>query len=628
MKKSLFINCFVFLFPLILALFLVSISTIQTTSAGIGEQAILVKHIETGKLHLTNEPCYPNTGWTWTKGAPLPEVSSQVQQALAHLNIEVAVEAISIGETDSCGTFKQYAVDFAIQIISQNPTNLVDGQTLAKNISPVLLEFGKPNLGNVKITSTQGNIIPLNFESTTNSFSELDTTEANTTQVDATLPWQATGISFSANDSIEIEVTSGLWTHWLGTEPYNNGSGESYICTDFLPGNECAEPLPNAPKGALIGQIGSHIFLIGSGNSIVAQQSGELHLRINDGDDGLFDNDGTLTVETTISPQDHGFTRHVFVIVYDPFLSNNQMLVSEYYGWNDHETLTQDTVNFFQQTSNNQLTYSIVETTIITSGWPIKTDRFQYTEMEYLDVMSGHSPPHNPDSVDYNAIVNDPSLDICGRANRGEIDEVWIYNGPYFGFYESTLVGPGAYWYNSPPVPGPHSCNRLIPIMGPSPERHIDSAIHNFGHRTESAMTKVYGSWQQNRTAHNWERFALVDSLSSNYVYSGCGNTHFPPNGTSDYNYSNLSTANTNCEDFLNYPHLGDPTNTTQPVTCTTWDCSEIGFHNYWFSHLPSAMGCDSDDVANHWWRYLFEPERALDPSLLCNEVYLPSIIR
>jgi len=376
-----------------------------------------------------------------------------------------------------------------------------------------------------------------------------------------------------------------------------------------------------------IGQIGSRIFEIGSGTIVTTQQAGELYSRINDSENGLSDNDGILTVNTTTSSQENGLIRKIYVVVYDPLLNNSQLL-SEYLGWNDHATLTQETIDFFTQASNNQLIYTVVDTTVITSGWPVQIDGFQYTETEYLDVIGGQSPGHSPDRVDYNAIVNDPALDICGRVNREEIDEVWIYNGPYFGFYESTLVGPEAYWYNSPPVPGPHNCNRLIPIMGPSPERGVDSAIHNFGHRTESTMTQVYGSWQQNRTAHNWERFALVDSLSSNYSYSGCGNIHFPPNGTSDYDYSNSGTANTNCEDFLNYPNLGDPANTVQPVTCSTWGCSAVGYYNYWFSHLPSGPGCGPDDVANNWWRYFVEPSRALNPSSLCHEIYLPIITR
>lgn len=264
------------------------------------------------------------------------------------------------------------------------------------------------------------------------------------------------------------------------------------------------------------------------------------------------------------------------------------------------------------------MNYEIVHTTIVTDGWPQKIDGFRYTEEEYLAAIRGEIPFHSPDNVDYNLIVNSAALDICGRANRGEIDEVWIYNGPGFGFYESTLVGPNAYWYNSPPVPGPHTCNRLIPIMGPSPERGLDSAIHNFGHRTEATMTRVYGSWQQNRTSHNWERFALVKALSPDYFYSGCGNIHYPPNGVVDYDYGNASTVLSNCDDFANYPNLGDPSNTATPITCSRWGCDHLDYLRFWFGHLPSDAGCSPDRVANNWWKYFSTPTLAIDPSAPC----------
>jgi len=309
--------------------------------------------------------------------------------------------------------------------------------------------------------------------------------------------------------------------------------------------------------------------------------------------------------------------KKVYVIVYDPILNSGQKL-SAYLHWNDHTILTQGTIDLFKQASNNKMNYTVVETTIVTDGWPETTDGFRYTEAQYLAVLNGQIPPPTTSMVSYNKIVNSPTFDICGKANRGEIDEVWIYNGPYFGFYESTLVGPGAYWYNSPPVPGPYTCNRLIPIMGPSPERGLDCAVENFGHRTESTMVQVYGSWQQNRTSHNWEKFALVKALSPNYSYSGCGNIHYPPNGTSDYDYSNSATVMSNCSDFVNYPNLSDPLTVLQPVTCSAWNCSHVDYFRYWFSHFPSNAGCGPDNVANNWWRYFAEPARASDPHSAC----------
>lgn len=311
------------------------------------------------------------------------------------------------------------------------------------------------------------------------------------------------------------------------------------------------------------------------------------------------------------------YTKKVYVIVYDPLLSNGKLL-SEHLGWREHGYLTRETIRFFRETSRGYVNYQVVYTTVVTSGWPVKIDGYRYTEQEYLDVYYGRRPPHNPDTVNYNAIVNDPQFDICGKANRGEIDEVWIYNGPWFGFYESTLVGPGAYWFNSPPVPGPHSCQRLIPIMGPSPETVFDNAIHNFGHRMESTMRRVYGSWYQNRVAHNWERFALVKHLSPSFWYSGCGNIHYPPNGVSDYDYSNYQFTPSICADFVNYPNLNPPEIAALPTSCTRWGCTHLGFLRYWFSSLPSNQGCGPDGVANNWWIYFANPELALNPGLAC----------
>jgi hypothetical protein len=331
----------------------------------------------------------------------------------------------------------------------------------------------------------------------------------------------------------------------------------------------------------------------------------------------------------TAPSQPNTITRKVYVIVYDPLLGNGQLL-SDYLSWNEHATLTQGTIDFFLQTSNGGLNYTVVDTTIVTDGWPELVDGFQYTEAEYLDVIHGQTPAHTPDGVNYNLIVNSPQFDICGKVNRGEVDEVWIYNGPYFGFYESTLAGPGAYWFNSPPVPGPYDCNRLVPIMGPSPERGLECAMENFGHRTESTMTRVYGSWQQNRTAHNWERFALVQARSPDYTYSGCGSVHYPPNGTHDYDFDNLSTVMSNCEDFANYPNLSDPAAVVQPVTCSMWGCSHLGYFEYWFSHMPSNDGCGPDQVAASWWRYIAEPALALNPPAACatTAVFIPIIFK
>ena len=116
-------------------------------------------------------------------------------------------------------------------------------------------------------------------------------------QVDSRLPWQSSGVFVQANEIISLQVVDGQWTDWIGGVPYNNGIGWDYICTDYFPYDECVEPMPDERKGSLIGKIGNDLFAIGSGTSYTAQLGGELYLRINDDDNGLWDNDGILTVK-------------------------------------------------------------------------------------------------------------------------------------------------------------------------------------------------------------------------------------------------------------------------------------------------------------------------------------------
>jgi hypothetical protein len=441
------------------------------------------------ELVSAGKDCYPDSGWMWTDGPSEPAIAVQVQQELSQRGIQATVEARNYGETDSCGNYHSEGIDFTIRLKGAQSTQ----REWADEIVQTLAEFGKPNLGNVKLLSPKGELIPINVPD------RLSTTKT------------------------------------MGVE--------------------------------------------------------------------------TLTVDT--------ITKQVYVIVYDPLLSDGQKL-SQRLNWNDHAVITQQTIDFFKQSTNNKMNYVIADTTVVTSGWPELVDGFSYTEEEYLAVLAGQQPHHEPTGVNYNKIVNTPEFDICGKLNRGEIDEVWIYNGPWFGFYESTLVGPGAFWLNSPPVGGTHNCNKLLPIMGPSPERTTHEAVHNFTHRAESTMTKVYGSWQQNNTSHNWNKFALVKAQSPSYSYSGCGSSHYPPNALSDYDYGNLSNVLSNCDDFANYPNLGDPLQVSQPVNCTAWGCDDLAYYGYWFGHFPSYLGCGPDNVANGWWKYLTDLGYALYPSYAC----------
>ncbi len=339
---------------------------------------------------------------------------------------------------------------------------------------------------------------------------------------------------------------------------------------------------------------------------------------------GLAANTSTFT--TLLPSATAALNKKVYLLVYNPILSNGQDF-DTYMGWPLYPSLVDGIISSFKTASHGKLQYKVTYTYLVNDQWPVKIDGFRYSEPEYLTAYQ-NGTPHEPNDVDYDAILGDPRFDICGKLNRGEMDELWIYAGPYDGFYESRLVGPGGYAYNSPPMTNSFGCNKLLPIMGLNFERGVAEALHSFGHRTEATMVEVYGSWEQNRTAHNWERYTLVKALSPSYSYSGCGNIHYPPNGVTDYDYGNPGTTLTNCNDFLNYPNLSNPQTVAKPVTCMTWSCDHEAYLMYWYSHLPYQTGCTNDAIANNWWLYFSDVNLSLSPSSVCPSVDTTGVFR
>jgi hypothetical protein len=123
-------------------------------------------------------------------------------------------------------------------------------------------------------------------------------------EIDSRQGWQSAGLWIEQDTRLTIEVIAGEWNYWPESSPDNAGQGWSYICANVIPASQCVEPLPDFPAGALIGRIGNQVFGIGSGVTVVAQQSGRLSLRINDADHGLYDNRGKLQVRIMLQAAD------------------------------------------------------------------------------------------------------------------------------------------------------------------------------------------------------------------------------------------------------------------------------------------------------------------------------------
>jgi hypothetical protein len=118
--------------------------------------------------------------------------------------------------------------------------------------------------------------------------------EPVTKDISADLGWQNTGILLESGETIHIQFVSGEISD--GDTIIRGLSGVGWACED----SSCCEPMPDVGRDALIGRVGDELFLVGDQSKLTVATGGELQLRINDCDAGLFDNSGSLRIK--ISP--------------------------------------------------------------------------------------------------------------------------------------------------------------------------------------------------------------------------------------------------------------------------------------------------------------------------------------
>jgi hypothetical protein len=291
----------------------------------------------------------------------------------------------------------------------------------------------------------------------------------------------------------------------------------------------------------------------------------------------------------------------VLAVVFDPRIpSRGGVPLHRALHWQDPVTLAEGYIADLTDCSQGYVRYQIADWQDI-DAFPLKQDGFRYTADSYLACRARQDLWHEPDRVDYYAILRD--FDIPWRVDSGEIDEVWLFGFPYAGFWESTMAGIGAYFCNSPPLRAPWTA-RIFVTMGFSYERGVGEMLENFGHRVESVMYHVYGSWDHRET-HAWNRFSLYDHVAPGRA--GCGNVHFAPNSTRDYDWGNPRSVLSSCDDWLDYPAL---TGRRRMVNRDEWGGGEIrAHHRWWLKHLPRAPGRTQGKL-NNWWAYAVDFNR------------------
>jgi hypothetical protein len=293
--------------------------------------------------------------------------------------------------------------------------------------------------------------------------------------------------------------------------------------------------------------------------------------------------------------------RRVLSIIHDPTLpSEGARRLRQVLGWNDPDDLARRYIADVREASHGLVAYEVAER-IEVDGFPVKADGFVYTPESFLACWRARSGFHQPDAVDYHRLLAE--FDVIPQINAGAIDEVWLFGFPFAGYYESLMVGPGAFWCNAPPLDGVRRASRRFVIMGFNYERGVGEMLEDLGHRAESILAKVFEGARGE--ANLWERFTRHDRTHPGRAE--CGNVHFAPNSERDYDWGNPRFVPSRCDAWYRFPDLsGEP----RLVNCAEWGGGDIRLHHlWWFRHFPHAADA-SRGVAHNWWEYVIRVER------------------
>jgi hypothetical protein len=302
------------------------------------------------------------------------------------------------------------------------------------------------------------------------------------------------------------------------------------------------------------------------------------------------------------APDNHTLVQKVLVLNYDPFVPSEQgKRLREVFRWNNPMRLVEEYKQAMEYASGGALQYEIVEWRNLNEIYA-QRDGYRYTPDEYAANRRTDKGWHDGGGADYPRLLHEQRVEPL--IDAGLIDEVWVFSDHYFGLWEASMAGPGAFNINGGVYPEV-ATQRPFAIYGFSYERGVAEMMHDTSHRTEATLNRVYLGWNLKQPTSNWDKFSANDRQSNGVA--GVGTCHWPANAEHDYDYGNARVVQSWADDFLTYPRL---TGHKQPVSCQTWaDGGDFhrGYMKWYFAHVPRASGANADGRQNNWWKYMFD---------------------
>src|SRR6056297_612106 len=319
---------------------------------------------------------------------------------------------------------------------------------------------------------------------------------------------------------------------------------------------------------------------------------------------------GQIVQEPADDIDDNPKTLKILVLNFDPILeARGDIRLHEIEAWwNDPRDISEGFIQDFDNFTDGYIQKEIVEWVDL-DEWPRRNDGYRFTDDFFLSHFDDKDYPavsfYNENEVlDYDYYID--QYDIVNRVNSGEIDQVWMFGYHYMGsaFYESRMVGKDAYWCNSPGIQ--MNCAPFI-VYYFNYERGVDCMLENTGHAMESILTHIFGSWDHTKPLdqmNKWERFTLYANVAPGNA--ACGNVHYAPNSTTDYDWGNESMVWSTYVDWENYPTLSGE---KKRSNAADWGNGDMRLHHiWWFNLFPKIPGKDAEGFFHNWWKYYVAP--------------------
>lgn len=155
-------------------------------------------------------------------------------------------------------------------------------------------------------------------------------------------------------------------------------------------------------------------------------------------------------------------------------------------------------------------------------------------------------------------------------------------------------------------------CEKTYTVYEYNYSRGLSEATEDHMHQIEALLNWVD---ERNKTSSRewknllfWGKFVGSDS-SHKIITPGCGWSHYPPNGKSDYDWQNTMYVKSDCEDWK--PELSGK---KQRFNCNKWDCDSVKFFKWWMQNLPgknNALIYKGKSLRN-WWDFIGAFDQAI----------------